>query len=120
MLLNRVEKLMMNNPLRAAVQPRFEARRLLDMGGPATGGRCLELGCGRGVGTQIVLDRFGAGEVDAFDLDPDMVEQARARLMDDRFDAAGFARGLEDQGFRLVARRELFGQFGWFVADKPS
>ncbi|HEY8143895.1 MAG TPA: class I SAM-dependent methyltransferase [Kofleriaceae bacterium] len=197
MLLNRVEKLMMNNPLRAAVQRRFEARRLLDMGGPATGAHCLEIGCGRGVGTQIVLDRFGAAEVDAFDLDPDMVEQARARLgddprvrlwvgdataidapdgaydavfdfgivhhvpswrdairevhrvlrpggrfyaeevlarfihhpvwrrlldhpMEDRFDAAGFARGLEEQGFQLVARRELLGQVAWFVADKPN
>jgi ubiquinone/menaquinone biosynthesis C-methylase UbiE len=197
MLLNRVEKLMMNNPLRAALQRRFEAQRLLDMGGPVAGGRCLEIGCGRGVGTEIVLERFGAGQVDAFDLDPDMVEQARARLGDDRrvrlwvgdatsidadddsydavfdfgivhhvpvwrdalaevhrvlrpggrfyaeevlarfihhplwrrlldhpqedrFDAAGFARGLEEQGFRLVASRELFGQFGWFVADKPQ
>ena len=197
MLLNRVEKLMMNNPLRAAVQRRFEARRLLDMGGPVAGGRCLEIGCGRGIGTEIVLERFGAGAVDAFDLDPDMVEQARARLggdprvrlwvgdataidapddsydavfdfgivhhvpdwrdalgevhrvlrpggrfyaeevlarfihhplwrrlldhpMDDRFDSAGFARGLEERGFRMVASRELFGQFGWFVADKPS
>lgn len=197
MLLNRVEKLMMNNPLRAAVQRRFEAGRLLAMGGPATGERCLEIGCGRGVGTEIVLERFGAAEVDAFDLDPDMVEQARARLgadprvrlwvgdttdidapdgsydavfdfgivhhvpdwrralaevhrvlrpggrfyaeevlarfihhpvwrrllehpQEDRFDAAGFAHGLEGQGFRLVASRELFGQFGWFVADKPQ
>ena len=54
MLLNRVEKLMMNNPIRAAIQRRFEARRL------------------------------------------------------------------EEQGFRLVAKRELLGQFGWFAADKPS
>ena len=197
MLLNRVEKLMMNNPLRAAVQRRFEARRLLEMGGPATGARCLEIGCGRGVGTGIVLDRFGAATVDAFDLDPDMVEQARGRLgddprvrlwvgdataidapdgaydavfdfgivhhvpswrdalgevhrvlrpggrfyaeevlarfihhpvwrrlldhpMEDRFDAAGFARGLEQQGFELVARRELLGPVAWFVADKPN
>jgi ubiquinone/menaquinone biosynthesis C-methylase UbiE len=197
MLLNRVEKLMMNNPLRAAIQRQFEARRLLAMGGPVAGGRCLEIGCGRGVGTAILLERFGAAQVDAFDLDPDMVEQARARLggdprvrlwvgdataievpdgtydavfdfgivhhvpawrdalrevhrvlrpggrfyaeevlarfihhplwrrllehpMEDRFDADGFANGLAEQGFQLVARRELLGQFGWFVADKPN
>jgi hypothetical protein len=46
------------------------------------------------------------------------------RLLDhpqeDRFDADGFARGLEEQGFRVVASRELLGQFGWFVADKPQ
>jgi ubiquinone/menaquinone biosynthesis C-methylase UbiE len=80
MLLNAVEKAMMNNPVRAALQRRFEARRLLDMGGPVTGGTALEMGCGRGVGTEIVLDVFGAARVDAFDLDPRMVELARKRL----------------------------------------
>ena len=34
MLLNRAEKALMNNPLRAALQRHFEARRLLHMGGP--------------------------------------------------------------------------------------
>jgi hypothetical protein len=38
--------------------------------------------------------------------------------MEDRFDAAGFAHGLEDAGLRVAARRELFGQFAWFVAEK--
>jgi ubiquinone/menaquinone biosynthesis C-methylase UbiE len=79
MLLNAVEKAMMNNPVRAAIQRRFEARRLLDLGGAVAGGRALEVGCGRGVGIEIILDRFGAGAVDAFDLDPDMVARARAR-----------------------------------------
>ena len=45
MLLNRVEYALMNNPLRAAIQRRFEARRLLRMGGPVPGGAALELGC---------------------------------------------------------------------------
>jgi ubiquinone/menaquinone biosynthesis C-methylase UbiE len=80
MLLNAVEKAMMNNPVRAAIQRSFEAPRLLAMGGKLAGGRALEIGCGRGVGTQLVLDRFGAARVDAFDLDPQMVELARARL----------------------------------------
>lgn len=80
MLLNRVEKLMMNNPIRASIQRRFEAPRLFAMGGGVEGGRALEIGCGRGVGTQIILEQFGAAHVDAFDLDPDMVERARRRL----------------------------------------
>ena len=42
--------------------------------------RVLEIGCGRGVGTEIILERFGAAHVEAFDLDPDMVERARRRL----------------------------------------
>jgi ubiquinone/menaquinone biosynthesis C-methylase UbiE len=79
MLLNAVEKALMNNPVRAEIQRRFEARRLLKLGGPVAGGRALEVGCGRGVGVEIILDLFGAGSVDAFDLDPDMVARARAR-----------------------------------------
>ena len=43
MLLNRVEFSLMNNPIRSAIQRRFEARRLLRMGGPMRGGRALEL-----------------------------------------------------------------------------
>src|SRR3990172_11882859 len=80
MRLNAVETALMNNPVRAAIQRRFEARRLLAMGGRMDGGRALEVGCGRGVGVGLILDRFGAGEVDAFDLDPRMVERARRRL----------------------------------------
>src|SRR5580692_8107108 len=79
MLLNAVEKALMNNPVRAELQRRFEATRLLKLGGPVAGGRALEVGCGRGVGVEIILDVFGAGSVDAFDLDPDMVARARAR-----------------------------------------
>jgi len=80
MLLNRVEYALMNNSLRAAIQRHFEAARLLGMGGPMRGGKALEIGCGRGVGTELILDVFGAEEVDAFDLDPRMVALARARL----------------------------------------
>lgn len=80
MLLNRIEYALMNNPVRASVQRHFEARRLLRMGGPMHGGRALELGCGRGVGTELILDLFGADSVDAFDLDPRMVALARSRL----------------------------------------
>jgi len=78
--LNAVETLLMNNPIRAAIQRRFEAARLLAMGGRMDGGRALEVGCGRGVGVELILDLFGACEVDAFDLDPRMVERARDRV----------------------------------------
>jgi ubiquinone/menaquinone biosynthesis C-methylase UbiE len=80
MLLNAVEKALMNNPVRAAIQHHFEAPRLVSMGGRIDGKRALEIGCGRGVGTEIILERFGARSVDAFDLDPHMVELAGRRL----------------------------------------
>ncbi len=80
MILNSVEKALMNNPVRAALQRLYEAPLLERLGGRVEGGRVLEIGCGRGVGTEIILSRFGAGHVDAFDLDPHMVERAHRRL----------------------------------------
>lgn len=80
MQLNRVEKALMNNPVRAAVQRWYEGPLLERLGGTVRGQRVLEVGCGRGVGTEIILERFAAGEVVAFDLDPDMVALARRRL----------------------------------------
>ena len=80
MILNGLEFALMNNPVRAAIQRHVEARRLLEMGGPLHGARVLELGCGRGVGTALILDVFGAAAVDAFDLDPRMIARARRRL----------------------------------------
>lgn len=82
MKLNRVETALMNNPVRAALQRHYEARLLQSLGGRMSDGQALEIGCGRGVGTTIVLDRFGADSIFAFDLDPRMVEKARRRLRD--------------------------------------
>lgn len=80
MQLNAVEKALMNNPVRALSQRHYESSLLELLGGRVAGGRVLEIGCGRGVGTEIILDRFGAATVDAFDVDPDMVDRARRRL----------------------------------------
>ena len=80
MQLNAVEKALMNNPVRAMSQRRYESSLLELLGGRVAGGRVLEIGCGRGVGTEIILDRFGAATVDAFDVDPDMVDRAQRRL----------------------------------------
>jgi ubiquinone/menaquinone biosynthesis C-methylase UbiE len=84
MLLNRLEYALMNNPIRAAVQRHFEAPKLFRMGGAITGGVALELGCGRGVGVGLILQRFSAARVDGFDLDPRMVVLARQRLRQHR------------------------------------
>ena len=80
MKLNRVEKALMNNPVRELLQWRYEAPLLERLGGRVDGLQALEVGCGRGVGTEIILRRFGAAHVTAFDLDPDMVRQAQRRL----------------------------------------
>lgn len=80
MKLNRVEKALMNNPARELLQWHYEAPLLERLGGRVDGLRVLELGCGRGVGTEILLRRLGAAHVTAFDLDPAMVALARRRL----------------------------------------
>jgi ubiquinone/menaquinone biosynthesis C-methylase UbiE len=79
MVLNRISYALMNNPFRVIAQRRYEAKRLLSMGGPMSGGPALEIGCGRGVGIEIILDVFGAEHVDAFDLDPRVVQLAKLR-----------------------------------------
>jgi ubiquinone/menaquinone biosynthesis C-methylase UbiE len=80
MKLNYLEKAVMNNRVRAFIQKHHEAAMLERFGGRCDGATVLEIGCGRGVGTEIIFERFGAKEVQAFDLDPDMVELARQRL----------------------------------------
>jgi ubiquinone/menaquinone biosynthesis C-methylase UbiE len=80
MKMNQVETALMNNPVRAAIQRWYEAPLLKRLGGSVDGMRTLEVGCGRGVGTEIILDSFGARQIHAFDLDPYMVNLARQRL----------------------------------------
>jgi ubiquinone/menaquinone biosynthesis C-methylase UbiE len=81
MKLNRVEKALMNNPLRSLVQWHHEAVLLEKLGGRVEGLKVLEIGCGRGIGAEIIFEKFGAREVHAFDLDPHMVKLARERLV---------------------------------------
>jgi ubiquinone/menaquinone biosynthesis C-methylase UbiE len=79
MRLNWLEKLIMNSPIRSTNQ-RKEARLMLQLGGNVRGGKALEIGCGRGVGVEIIFDIFGASYVEAFDFDPAQVRLAKERL----------------------------------------
>ena len=78
MKMNRVEKALMNNPIRAFFQRNLEVPLLEKLGGRVEGLSVLEVGCGRGVGTEQILTRLGARKVHAMDVDPDMVRLARA------------------------------------------
>ena len=82
MRLNPIEKVLMNNPIRAVIQRQFEARVLKRLGGHMPGGSALEIGCGRGIGARIIIEEFGADNVHAFDLDPNMVKMARRMTRD--------------------------------------
>jgi ubiquinone/menaquinone biosynthesis C-methylase UbiE len=80
MLMNRTEKAVVNSPVRAALLRRYELPLLERLGGPVAGLDVLEVGCGSGNGTRLLLEDAGAARVQAFDLDPDMVRRARRRL----------------------------------------
>lgn len=79
MKLNGLEFALVNNALRAASQRRIETPRLIGPRGSLVGKRVLEIGCGRGVGAEILLS-LGAEHVTGFDLDPRMVALAIQRL----------------------------------------
>lgn len=80
MKLNFVERLLVNNSMRAAVQRLYEAPLLRKLGGMVQGGAALEIGCGRGSGVEVILQQFHAAHVCAIDLDSLQVERARKRL----------------------------------------
>ena len=80
MLMNRLETYTVNNPARVLLQKWLEAPWLARAGGRLEGGVALELGCGRGEGAKIILERFGAGRVVGIDLDPRQIDRARQRL----------------------------------------
>ena len=80
MKLNLAEKLLVNNPVRALVQRFYEGPLLQKLGGRLDDARVLDVGCGRGVGVQILLEQFGAGQVYGIDLDPQQVRRAQKRF----------------------------------------
>jgi ubiquinone/menaquinone biosynthesis C-methylase UbiE len=79
MRLNTLEFMLVNNALRAASQRWVETPLLIGTRGSLNGRRVLEIGCGRGVGVEILL-ALGAEHVTGFDLDPKMIALAEKRL----------------------------------------
>ncbi|GAA3500846.1 class I SAM-dependent methyltransferase [Streptomyces prasinosporus] len=81
MLMNRMETVLVNSPPRRWLQRWYEVPALRRMGGELPpGAHVLEIGCGPGYGTQLLLRDMGAARVDAVDLDPAMIARARRRL----------------------------------------
>ncbi len=94
MKMNALEKLLVNNPVRTGMV-RWLARGLLEGGPTALCGKCvLEIGCGQGAGTEVLLRACGAERVIAFDYDPAQLNRARQRHL--RCNTAGVALFLGD------------------------
>ncbi len=79
MKMNWLEKLGVNSPLHNLELQRT-ADHLLRLGGEVAGGQVLEIGCGRGMGVDIIFSRFKAASVEAFEFDPDQLRLAKQRL----------------------------------------
>lgn len=80
-MMDRAETALVNSLPRRWLQSCYEAPLLARCGGRLIpGSRALEIGCGSGYGTQLMLERFGATRVDAVDLDPAMIRRASRRL----------------------------------------
>jgi SAM-dependent methyltransferase len=106
MKLNTLEFVLMNNPLRAASQRYLETPLLIGVAGVLVGQRVLEIGCGRGVGVEI-LRSLGAEYVTGFDLDPAMIALAQQRTIGSDgtvqvFVGDGAAIAAPDQSFDVV------------------
>ena len=111
MHLNRVEFHLMNNPIRAALQRWVEAPTLLGSIALEDDARVLEVGCGRGVGLEILERRFPRRAKVGFDLDPSMVELAHARVSTGRVNGTVSVADAEAMPY-ASASFDLVAEFG--------
>jgi ubiquinone/menaquinone biosynthesis C-methylase UbiE len=80
MKVNWAERLIVNNPIRVLIQERIIVRWIKSKAEVCPGGEFLEIGCGRGAGSSLLLKEFLPATVHAMDLDLQMIVQARKYL----------------------------------------
>ena len=78
--MNLAESLFINSVLRVRELRRAIGPRVLESADSVGVRRVLEVGCGQGVGIELILTEFGDAEVVGIDVDPKMVQRAKRRL----------------------------------------
>jgi len=78
MKVNWPERIWVNSPVRRYVQV-LEGRFFKKMASLAPAGKCLEIGCGCGVGARISNDSFAPSSMHALDIDVDMLKTANKK-----------------------------------------
>jgi len=73
---NRLERLIVNSPIRLLIQDQIILRWLKGKVSLPPGGTFLEVGCGRGAGAGLLLKEFKPAAIYAMDLDADMICEA--------------------------------------------
>jgi len=62
--MNRLGRAVLNSPARASAQRRYVVPAMRRIGGPLEpGSRVLEIGCGRGAGSALIVDGAHSGRV---------------------------------------------------------
>lgn len=79
MKLNWAERLIVNNPVRVLIQ-RLIIKWIGRSLEPDPFAKILEVGCGRGAGACLILEKFRPAALHALDLDHRMIRQAHAYL----------------------------------------
>ncbi len=81
--MNRLEFVLMNNPLRQLVQRTLEVKRMWKLARLQPGASLvLEIGCGSGYGTKLIKKHFKPKHIEAIDLDPKMIKVAIQKNQD--------------------------------------
>lgn len=78
MKVNWPERLWVNSPVRKLVQQQ-EARFFHKLRKLSPGTQCLEIGCGCGVGANIIHQTFSPGTIHAIDIDEEMLHAAKRK-----------------------------------------
>ncbi len=79
MKLNRIEFLLMNNPIRTFIQERYELPLLTKGLATRKYDSVLEIGCGNGHGTKLIRKYFDIHNLTAIDLDEKMIAIAKEK-----------------------------------------
>ena len=82
MKLNKIEFVLMNNPIRALIQKKHEIRILRKITPITNIEIALEIGCGNGYGTKLIKEHFCPRRIEAIDLDKKMIQIARRKNKD--------------------------------------
>lgn len=69
----------MNNPLRGVIQKKYEMKNLKNFSELKQNQKVLEVGCGQGVGAQLIIQNFLPSEYHGIDLDEKMIQRAQKK-----------------------------------------
>ena len=78
--MNLAELLLINSPLRVRPLRRSIGPAVLDSADSTGVRRVLEVGCGQGLGIELIRGRFPGAEIVGVDVDPRMIRRAQRRL----------------------------------------